>query len=80
MRLDPCKDIQVVGVGTSKTGYMIRSRDQESAETARANTEWLGELGNGTKPVKPRFGVEVHRTPTEGTLAAGGDALCAGAA
>lgn len=36
-----------------------------SAEAARNNTEWLNELGNNTKLVKPRFGVVVHRTPTE---------------
>ena len=32
---------------------------------ARNNTEWLNELGNSTKLVKPRFGVVVHRTLTE---------------
>lgn len=33
---------------------------------ARSNAEWLEGLGNNTKLVKPRFGVVVHRTPTEG--------------
>jgi hypothetical protein len=55
----------VAGVGTTKTGYVIRFKDQRSVETARNNTEWLEKLGNGTKLVKPRFGVVVHRTPTE---------------
>lgn len=32
---------------------------------ARNNTEWLHNLGNNTKLVKPRFGVVIHRTPTE---------------
>ena len=58
------KDVQVAGVGTTKTGYIIRFKDPQSAETARNHTEWLGELGNGTKLVKPRFGVVVHRVPT----------------
>jgi hypothetical protein len=59
------QDAQVAGVGTTKTGYVIRFKDPESAEVARNNTEWLNELGNNTKLVKPRFGVVVHRTPTE---------------
>ncbi|KAJ8147384.1 hypothetical protein LV165_008823 [Aspergillus fumigatus] len=62
---DPTKDIQVAGIGTTKTGYVIRFRDTQSAEKAQNNTEWLHELGNDTKLVKPRFGVVVHRTPTE---------------
>jgi hypothetical protein len=65
MNTDSTKDVQVAGVGTTKTGYVIRFKDQCSADTAKANTEWLKELGNGTKMVKPRFGVVVHRTPTE---------------
>ncbi|CEJ62844.1 hypothetical protein PMG11_11329 [Penicillium brasilianum] len=59
------QDAQVAGIGTTKTGYVIRFKDTESAETARNNTEWLNELGNNTRLVKPRFGVVVHRTPTE---------------
>ena len=59
------QDAQVAGIGTTKTGYVIRFKDPESAEAARNNTEWLNELGNNTKLVKPRFGVVVHRTPTE---------------
>jgi hypothetical protein len=59
------QDAQVAGIGTTKTGYIIRFKDTESAEVARNNTEWLSELGNSTKLVKPRFGVVVHRTPTE---------------
>jgi hypothetical protein len=59
------QDTQVAGIGTTKTDYVIRFKDPESAEVARNNTEWLSELGNSTKLVKPRFGVVVHRTPTE---------------
>ncbi|OJJ29547.1 hypothetical protein ASPWEDRAFT_144302, partial [Aspergillus wentii DTO 134E9] len=59
------QDAQVAGVGTTKTGYIVRFKDPESAEIARSNTEWLEDLGNNTKLVKPRFGVVVHRTPTE---------------
>jgi hypothetical protein len=33
------KDVQVAGVGTTKTGYVIRFRDRQSAETARTSTE-----------------------------------------
>jgi hypothetical protein len=61
----PTQDAQVTGIGTTKTGYVIRFKDPESAEVARNNTEWLNELGNNTKLVKPRFGVVIHRTPTE---------------
>ncbi|KAJ5138858.1 uncharacterized protein N7515_003706 [Penicillium bovifimosum] len=59
------QDAQVVGIGTTKTGYLIRFKNVESAQVARNNTEWLHKLGNNTKLVKPRFGVVVHRTPTE---------------
>ena len=61
----PTQDVQVAGIGTTKTGYVVRFKDPGSADVARNNTEWLTELGNDTKLVKPRFGVAVHRTPTE---------------
>jgi hypothetical protein len=60
------KEVKVAGVGTTKTGYVIRFKEEQSFTTAEANTEWLDELGNDTKLVKPRFGVVVHRFPTEG--------------
>jgi hypothetical protein len=60
------KEAQVVGVGTTKTGYVIRFKDANSKEVAKANSEWLETLGNGTKLVKTRYGVVVHRMPTEG--------------
>ena len=60
------KEVQVAGVGTTKTGYVVRFKDQESKIKAKSNTEWMEALGNGTKLVKPRFGVVVHRMPTEG--------------
>lgn len=59
------QDAQVLGVGVTRTGYLIRFRNEDQADTARSNTEWLGELGNNTKLVRPRFGVVIHRTPTE---------------
>lgn len=62
------KDTQVLGVGTTRTGYVIRFQDQLQAETARSNTQWLEELGNDTKLARPRFAVVAHRTPTEGFL------------
>jgi hypothetical protein len=62
---EPTKDVQVAGVGTTKTGYVIRFRDAQLAEKARNNTAWLEELGNETKLVKPRFGIVVHQVPTE---------------
>lgn len=65
MNAPTTQDAQVAGVCTTKTGYVIRFKDTESAELARNNTEWLNERGNNTKMVKPRFGIVVHRTPTE---------------
>lgn len=44
---------------------MVRFKNTSAAEAARNNTKWLNELGNSTKLVKPRFGIVVHRTPTE---------------
>ncbi|KAI9041460.1 uncharacterized protein KD926_006856 [Aspergillus affinis] len=59
------REVQVASISTIKTGYIIRFRDAQSAETAQGNTEWLKELGNNTKVVKPRFGIVVHRVPAE---------------
>jgi hypothetical protein len=63
---DATKEVQVAGLGTTKTGYVIRFKRQEDAEKARTHSEWLGHLGNDTKLVRPRFGVVVHRAPTAG--------------
>jgi regulator of replication initiation timing len=63
--VESTKEVQVAGVGTTKTGYVVRFRDAQSAETARENSAWLEELGNDTRLVKPRFGIVVHRVPTE---------------
>ncbi|KAK9847033.1 hypothetical protein MYU51_021135 [Penicillium brevicompactum] len=65
MNAPTTQDAQVAGIGTTKTGYVIRFKDTKSAELARNNTKWLNELGNNTKMVKPRFGIVMHRTPTE---------------
>jgi hypothetical protein len=62
---EPTKETRVAGVGTTKTGYIVRFPDEQSAKLARNNPEWLYALGDGTKLVKPRFGVVFHRTPTE---------------
>lgn len=56
-------------MGTTKTGYIVRFPDEQSAKLARDNPEWLDGLGEGTKLVKPRFGVVFHRTPTEAVMA-----------
>ncbi|OQE00248.1 hypothetical protein PENVUL_c055G06446 [Penicillium vulpinum] len=61
-------DAQVAGVGTTKTGYVIRFKDTESAEAARNSTEWLNELGNNTKLVKARFGVAIEKIMKENDL------------
>jgi hypothetical protein len=61
------QDSQVAGIGTTKTGYVVRFKDPESTEAARTNAEWLNDLGNNTKLVKPRFGVVVHRTHRQRT-------------
>ena len=61
----PIKGVQVAGVGTTKTGDVIRFNDLASKETAEQSTEWLEKLKDGTKLVKPRFGVVVHRMPTD---------------
>jgi len=60
-KVEATKETQVAGVGTTKTEYIVRFKDQRSAEAARDNSEWLQELGNETKLVRPRFGVVVHR-------------------
>jgi len=64
-KTEALRHVQVDGVGTTKTGYVIRFKDIRSKEAAAQNSDWLGELGNGTKVVKPRYGVVVHRMPTE---------------
>lgn len=61
----PTQDALVAGVGTTKTGYVICFKDQASTNAARSNLEWLNELGNNIRLVKPRFGIVVHRTPTK---------------
>jgi len=58
------REIQVAGVGTTKMGYLVRFRNKEAKETASKSKQWLKELGSGVKLVRPRFGVVVHRTPT----------------
>lgn len=65
-KVEATKEIQVIRVGTTKTGYIVRFKDHKLIEAARSNSEWLQELGNETKLVKPRFGVVVYRFPIAG--------------
>lgn len=58
----------LLNADTTKTGYAIRFRNTQLAETAHNNTKWLHKLSNDTKPVKPLFGIIMHRTPTEDDL------------
>jgi hypothetical protein len=58
------QDIQLAGIGTTRAGYLIRFKDKEAKEAACKSEQWLKELGNGVKLVKPRIGVVVHRIPT----------------
>jgi hypothetical protein len=45
--------VQVAGIGTTKTGYVIRFKDAASAALARNNKDWLIELGNDARLVIP---------------------------
>lgn len=58
------QEAQVAGISTTKTGYVVRFKNQASADTAPHNSEWLAELGNDTRLVKPRFRVAVHHVST----------------
>jgi hypothetical protein len=66
--LDKRKDVEVAGVNTTRTGYVVRCKDEQSAATAKTHTGLLQELGNNTKLVKPRYPVVVHRFPTDGIV------------
>jgi hypothetical protein len=59
------QNAQLAGIGTTRQGYLIRFRDEESANVARNNTGWIRELGQETRMAEPLFAVVVHRTPTE---------------
>ena len=63
---EPTNEVKVIGVGTTKTGYVVRFADPETATKAKTHPEWLQNLGNTTKLVKPRFPVVAHRFPTTG--------------
>lgn len=68
LKTDKTKDVEVTGVNTTRTGYVVRCKDEQSAATAKTHTEWLQKLGNKTKLVKPRHPVVVHRFPTDGIV------------
>lgn len=59
------KDVEILGVGNTKTGYLIRFRTDRGKETADRNAEWVEKLGDDVKIIRPRYGVVVHLTPTE---------------
>jgi uncharacterized protein YoxC len=58
------QNVQVAGVGSTNQGYLIRFKDKQSADAAKHSTGWLEQLGHGIKIETPKFGVVVHRTPT----------------
>lgn len=62
-KIEALKNAQVDGVGTTKTGHMIRFKDIQSKEAAAQHSDWLEELGNGTKVVKPRQNPKVTECP-----------------
>ncbi|KEF50992.1 uncharacterized protein A1O9_12946, partial [Exophiala aquamarina CBS 119918] len=41
LKTDKTKDVEVVGVNTTRTGYMVRCKDERSAATAKTHTGWL---------------------------------------
>ncbi|EQL29764.1 hypothetical protein BDFG_07658 [Blastomyces dermatitidis ATCC 26199] len=51
----PTEGVEIIGVGTTKTGYIIRFRDEAFKDTASVNGGWLWNLGSQTKLVRPRF-------------------------
>jgi hypothetical protein len=57
-------EAELLGVGSTKTGYLLRFRNESSRELAKKNNEWTEDLGQRTKVVTPRFGVVAHRTQT----------------
>lgn len=61
---DRTRDASVLGMGTTKLGYLIRFKDEEAKKLATSNTEWTKTLGNDTAITQPQFGVVVHRIPT----------------
>lgn len=62
---DNTKDVEILGVGSTKTGYLIRFRTDKGKETAEKNTEWVEKLGEQTKITHPRYGIVAHLTLTE---------------
>ena len=58
------QNIQLAGIGTTRTGYLIHFEDKETKEMTGKNEHWVKKLGMRVKLAKPRYGVVVHRTPT----------------
>lgn len=63
-KYSPTVDAQLLGVGSTKTGYLLRFRNETSMELAKKNSDWTKDLGQRSRVVTPRFGVVAHRTPT----------------
>ena len=59
------KDAKILGVGTTKFGYVIRFGDEKSKDLASRHEEWLAGLHPETKVERPRYGIVIHRTPTD---------------
>lgn len=59
------KGSEIAGVGITKFGYMIRFRNEKSKDLASEHEEWLADLHPETKIDRPRYGIVVHRTPTD---------------
>jgi len=59
------KEAKILGVGTTKLGYVIRFRDEQSKDLASRHEEWLASLHPETKIDRPRYGIVVHRTPMD---------------
>lgn len=68
LKIEKIKDVEVIEVNTTRTGYMVRCKDRQSAVTVKTHTEWLQKLGNDTKLIKPRYPVVVHRFPTDSII------------
>ncbi|OJD11844.1 hypothetical protein AJ78_07468 [Emergomyces pasteurianus Ep9510] len=42
----PTEGVEIIGIGTTKTEYITRFRDEAFKNTASVNEEWLRNLGN----------------------------------
>lgn len=68
LKIDKITEVEVVEVNTTRTGYVVRCKDEQVVATTKTYTEWLLELGNNTKLVKPRYPVVIYRFPIDGIV------------